>query len=585
MTSPGEQPGSATPSADRFVALFAAAPFGIALTDRQGIIAEANQALGRFLGVDPAELRGKPFVEILTGDGDAAMIRGLIADPDNPPPTGRTVPAVMEHATDGPMHAELTVIALPGDDPKQRYPAVVVRDTSELHLLQEMLRHQNVHDPLTGLPNADSFRGKVEAAMVDRTHPQLALIVFDLDGFRLINDGLGPEVGNRMLSRVADKLREIFPAEAVIGRMIGDRFGVLLRGSFTGQALTRQAEEVLKELAEPLYLDGNGIALSASVGIVVRSTGGSADDLLRAAEITVHRAKSAGRAQWMMFDAEQDRRERHLAKRGAVLGGALETGEFEFRYQPTVRPDGSGELVLIQAELVWNHPDDGVLEAHEFIPMADLTGMTVPIGRWMIDDAVATLARWRAQFGPAVAELAVRLPSRLAIDQDLVGMVRSALDEHQLPAESLSVWTKATTLDDERGDVRESYALLADLGVRVGLLITHPSQFDVFTGDLPLHDVILAESMVELVSADYPVETSATMRGLHDFLAKPFEQGIRVSAQGVESRDQMQRLAELGVSAVRGPAIHQPLTASAMEKLLAEAGDPANVSAGPQHDT
>lgn len=570
MTSPGDPPGSATPATDRFVALFTAAPFGIALTDADGVIVEANPALGAFLGVDPAELRGTPFVDLITGQGDAAMVRALISDPDTRSATGRHVGAVMEHATEGPVHADVSVITLPSDDPSRRYPAIMVRDVSDLHLLQERLHHQNVHDPLTGLPNAASFHGKLEAAMVDRTHPQLALVVFDIDGFRLINDGFGTEVGDQLLQHMATKLREIFPVDAVIGRMIGDRFGVLLRGSFTGQGLAQLAEQAQQELAEPVYFDGSGIALSASVGIVVRNVGnGTAADLVRAAEITVHRAKAAGRAQWMMFDGEADRRERHLAKRGAMLGGALETGEFELLYTPTVRPDGSGELALIYGEMVWNHPEDGRLGPSDFVPMADQTGMTVPIGRWMIDEAVASLARWRSELGTHLPDIGVRLPARLAIDQDLVGMVRSALEQHELPAGSLCLLTKASSVDDPRGDVLESLELLSQLGVRIGLLIAHPAQFDVLTEDLTIHDLVLAQSMAELVAIDYPVEASATMRGLHDFLARPLERGIRVSAEGVESAEQMRRLAELGISAVRGPHLYEPLSATAMREFLA----------------
>src|SRR5690606_20356928 len=152
-----------------------------------------------------------------------------------------------------------------------------------------------------------------------------------------------------------------------------------------------------QELAEPVYFDGSGIALSASVGIVVRNVGnGTAADLVRAAEITVHPAKAAGRAQWMMFDGEADRRERQLAEPAARPGSALEAGEFVLLYAPTGRPDGSGELALIYGGMVWNRPEDGRLGPSDFVPMADQTGMTVPIGRWMIDEAVASLARWRS---------------------------------------------------------------------------------------------------------------------------------------------------------------------------------------------
>src|SRR5690606_24976762 len=168
LTSPGDPPGSATPATDRFVALFTAAPFGIALTDADGVIVEANPALGAFLGVDPAELRGTPFVDRSTGQGDAARVRAPLSDHNTRSASGRHVGAVTEHAPDAPVHADVSVIPLPCDDPSRGYPAIMVRDVSDLHLLQERLHHQNVHDPLTGLPNAASFHGKLEE--IGRAH-------------------------------------------------------------------------------------------------------------------------------------------------------------------------------------------------------------------------------------------------------------------------------------------------------------------------------------------------------------------------------------------------------------------------------
>ncbi|MGH3466522.1 MAG: diguanylate cyclase domain-containing protein [Thermocrispum sp.] len=569
MNHPGGSPGPANAAADRFVSLFAAAPIGIALTDSAGGIVEANHALGTLLGMDHESLRGTAFGDLVSGEGDAALVRALMADPGSAPAGGKRLGVVLEHAEDGPVRVEITIATLPGDDPGQRYPVIMVEDVNDLHLLQERLHHQNVHDALTGLPNAASFHGKLETAMVDRAYPQVALVVFDIDGFRVINDGFGADVGDQLLRHMSAKLRAAFPPDAVIARLTGDGFGVLLRGTFAGQTLTRQVEQALHDLAEPVYFEGSGVGLSASVGIVVRDVGhGTASDLERAAEITVHRAKTAGRAQWMLFDGELDRHDRRQARRGAMIGGALETGQFELTFHPTVRPDGSDRIVVMQTEMRWNNPEHGPLSPREYLPLADVTGMTLHIGRWMLAEAMATIAKWRAELGPTVPDLSVRLPTRLAIDQDLVGLVRTELEQHELPPHVLCVCTKAAAVRDPRGEVVESLGLLGELGVQVDLLATNPGDFEAFTHDLNVCHVVLADALVDTVATGFPVDPRAAMRGLQDLIAPPMARGIRVAAQGVRTREQAQRLADLGVIAVRGPFLHGALTAAAMHVLL-----------------
>lgn len=576
MNIPGGSPGPTDAAADRFVALFSAAPIGIALTDEAGTIVEANRALGSMLGMNHETLRDTAFADLVSGQGDAALMRVLLADPSSSPTGSKRIGVVLEHAEDGPVRAEITLAALPGGDPERRYPVIMVEDVNDLHLLQERLHHQNVHDALTGLPNASSFHGRLETAMVDKSYPQVALVVFDIDGFRVINDGFGADIGDQLLRHMANKLRAAFGPEAAIARLTGDGFGVLLRGTFDGQDLTRQVEQALHDLAEPMYFEGRGIGLSASVGIVVRDAGhGSATELERAAEITVHRAKSSGRSQWMMFDSELDKLDRQRSQRGAMIGGALETGQFELVFHPTVRPDGSDRIVVVQTEMRWNHPDDGTLTPREFLPMADITGMTLHIGRWMLTEAMAAIAGWRAELGKDVPDLSVRLPTRLAIDQDLVGLVRGELEKHDLPPHALCLCTKAANVRDPRGEVAESLGLLGQLGVQVDLLASSPADFEAFTSELKVCHVVLAESLVDTVAAGFPVHPAAAMRGIEDLIAIPMEQGVRVAAQGVRTREQARRLGELGIIAVRGPFFHGALPAGPMHELLA-----AQVGAG-----
>ena len=325
----------------RFTALYAASPMGIALADPGGEIVEANLALGQLLGCSPDELRGRHLTDLGSTDHDVSRLKAGLEQVRG----GREryqERMLLDHTEDGQLWTDVTLARLPGDRPGSVYPVLMVSDANELHLLQERLLHQNVHDPLTGLPNASSFTTKLEAALGAGARDDIALIYLDVDGFKVVNDGLGAGVGDQVLRGVAGKLSAVFTGhhDGFVARLSGDGFAVLLRGELSATAVVELVERALEDLNEPIYLGGHGIGVSASAGIVVRAAvEGGAAELLRAAEIALHRAKEAGKAQWMLFDPELDARDRGRYQLGAVIAGALENGEFSLVYQPTVTPD------------------------------------------------------------------------------------------------------------------------------------------------------------------------------------------------------------------------------------------------------
>lgn len=563
-------PIAASQAPERFSALFAAAPLGIALLDDAGAIVAANPALYALIGCAEGSLAGKDFASLTCGESDAEVLRIALEDLGTADGLRHQLHLVLEHQEEGPIRVRATVARLPTDDPATTHPVVMLRDVSELHDLRERLRHQNVHDVLTGLPNAASFLSRLESAMVDRSRARVALVFLDIDGFRIINDGLGAKTGDKVLQVVAGKLRSVFDThEAMVARLTGDGFGVLLRGDFTAPEVVAQVERALEALHEPAYVDGHGVGVSASAGIVVRDSGrGSAEEMQRAAEITLHRAKEAGRAQWMLFDEDADRLDRERYRRGAVMASALENGEFQLVYQPTVKLDGSGQVPVVNALLRWNHPEAGVLRSEEFMPLADAVGMTLPLGRWMLSEALEARSRWRS--APGAPDLCVQLPARLAIDDNLVGIVRSALHRRDLPPHVLRLCADSAAVLDPRGEALDSLKVLGELGVRLVLAVSGAIDLEVIHRHaLPVGFVVLTGRIIDALAGDGAQDPS-TVGHIEHLIESAKRLGVRIGADGVRTEEQAKKLAELGVIAARGEYFYSALTSDEVHSLLAE---------------
>jgi diguanylate cyclase (GGDEF)-like protein/PAS domain S-box-containing protein len=560
-------------SGERFASLYSASPMGIALADPAGEIVEANDALATLLGLAPDDLRGRNIADLGAAGRDAVSLRrGLdeLKNADGKKDGKKHEERVrFEHTKDGPLWVDVTLTELPGDTPGSAYPILMVQDANELHLLQEQLRHQNLHDSLTGLPNSSQFTTHLEAALGSTAQEQIALIYLDIDGFKVINDGLGAGVGDQVLRGIARKLSAVFTSEhdGFVARLSGDGFAVLLRGELAATKVIALVEQALDDLAEPIYLAGHGIGVSASAGIVVRavSEGGPAE-LLRAAEIALHRAKEAGKAQWMLFDPEADARDRSRYQLGAVIAGALENGEFSLIYQPTVKLAKPDELAAVNAGLRWNHPERGELDSDEFYPLAETTGMTIPLGKWLLAESLAATARWRDEFGDSAPDVCVRLPTRLAIDPDLVLLVKEQLNRHGLPARALRLCTSAESILDPRGEVLDSMSTLSDLGAQMVLTVSGTADLELIpVHKLPVRHVILSGAIIDALADG---DDAAAVRNLEHIIARARELNLRVGAEGVSNDEQAARLRKLGVLAARGSFVSESATGDEVDELI-----------------
>ncbi len=383
----------------RFRAVFEGAAIGIGIADLDGNVLQINGALLRMFGGSEQTLRGRR-VQDLTHPEDAPQTWKLYDE---------LVRGEREHyhtekafsRPDGTvLWTNLTVSLLRDADGEPQYTLALMEDTTERRLLNLRLRYEATHDALTGLPNRTLFFERLEKVLGAGEGKRFGLCYLDLDGFKTINDSLGHAAGDRLLVEVADRLQSCATAPGeMVARLGGDEFVALTTGPDTRHEVDELAARIMNVLVAPVSIDGRELTVRGSIGIVEGPAGErSAAEVLRSADITMYRAKSAGGNRFELADPEADARA--ITRHGltTALPAALERGEFFIEYQPLVHL-GDGSVRGAEALVRWLHPQHGVLGPDRFIPLAEHTGLIVPLGRWVMEESVRQAGEWRERTG------------------------------------------------------------------------------------------------------------------------------------------------------------------------------------------
>ncbi|HEX4723972.1 MAG TPA: EAL domain-containing protein [Pseudonocardiaceae bacterium] len=554
----------------RWHAVFHSTAAGIAITDLDGTVQSVNPALCEILGVSEEKLLDRPLTEQLSENYAPKLVAAFrhVASGIH----DKFVGDASFVGQDGDLvwtQVSLSLVRDAAQEPE--YAVVVVENISDLHLLRERQLRMSLEDALTGLPNRKQFMAQLDTALQQAVDgDNIALIYVDLDGFKIINDGVDHTTGDKVLKRVATTLRGAFGEPgATVARMGGDGFAVLLTKTNGSFPISQRISAALEELAEPVYEeDGTGIAVSASVGIVERpATGVTTAELVRAAEITVHRAKQNGKAQWELFDERLDQDYRAQYQLGAAIPGALESGQFQLSYQPVNRLS-DGRTVALRALVHWDHPKRGLLRPAEFLDMAEETGFIVPMGRWMLDRVCQQLADWERGFGRAALPMCIHLTPRLAREQDLIQIIRDVLDQTGAPTPKLRLTVPASVVVDDHGEPLENLETLRDIKVSAimqGYGTGNAGLVDLRT--LPVDGVIIAPSVIrafgDLAEQDSPFE-----HGLRQIVELADQLDVRVYADGVDTVSIGDRLQGIGVQYAAGTAVGEPMTEAEVERLI-----------------
>ncbi len=429
---------------------FTAAPLAMAVVDAEGLVVSANDTLGTLLGTDPDALAGRAaadLVDLASDTGTWQAYREVLSGRRARLRCTRRLKGADGHS----LWAQVTVEPLAE---AEGAPGLLlsVADISARRELQARLRHLQMHDPVTRLPNRALFFERLTAALEADSYEhggtgRIGVCYLDLDGFKAVNDTLGHRVGDRLLAAVAERLTRCAEEAAharsgapLVARLGGDEFALLVEDSTGTDQLADLAESVLAALEAPFEVADRRLSVTASVGVVERHTAGTTPTaLMQAADTTLYWAKADGRARWTLFDPERNATRMTRQALAATLRPAIDRGEFALEYQPLVGME-DGRVRGVEALIRWNHPQFGVLAPNRFIALAEEDGSIVPLGRWILRTACRQARSWQlAHPDEPPIFVSVNVAVRQVWDSDLVADVAATLEETGLAPELLQL--------------------------------------------------------------------------------------------------------------------------------------------------
>ena len=552
-------------SEERYKTLVERAQDGIYTAELDGTLTSVNGGAERLTGYSREQLVGMSVFD-------------LIAPEDR-----QRAQALVERSSDG--HDETAELQLVASDGRRVFIEVrgrtvaanggsahiegIVRDTTERHRLESELRREATHDALTDLPNRTLFFDRLNQALARATrgNEDVAVMLLDVDDFKLINDTLGHRSGDELLVELARRLRGLLRAGETVARLGGDEFALVAEEMDSDAAVKSLAQRVVSVFLEPFSIAGSRRRLTGSLGVAVGGAGVRPTDMLRDADTALYRAKATEKGGFATFDSEL---RKALLKRealGRALEEALSRGAITVHYQPIVSL-ASGEIIAVEALVRWHHRLWGWVPPSELVPLAEERGLIVSLGREVLQSASAALRDWRAAYpGALPAGLSINVSGRELARADFSGWVADTLAERGLRPQDLALELTETALAGERrAGFDANLAALTELGI--GLIVD-----DFGTGrsslaalrSCPLTAVKIDGCFVrEITALGDPAPITRAIVGLGSAL------GLTVIAEGVETAVQREYLRTLGCDAAQGYLFAPPLPAREISALLAE---------------
>lgn len=515
---------------------------GSIILDSSGVIETFNHAAERMFGTRAADVVGRSYLDLIPPQSadhlraHLVLERGSTSEPTE----------VVGRRADGeqfPLQVSLSAATV-GDD--VIYTAIV-RDVTRQHQIELQLEHMALYDDLTGLPNRHSLVERLRAVMSRPTSSShvLGLLCLDLDDFKLLNDTLGQDVGDRLLALVAARLSAALNQADVLARPGGDEFIVMCDLRADVESLVSLAARLSECLRAPFTVERHDVFLTASIGIAVVGGDETSVELLRNANTAMHRAKRKGRGQIEVFDRRM--RIELAARLGleSALQRALERDELRVVYQPVVDLR-TGDVVKEEALVRWRRPGVGLVPPADFIQVAEDTGLIVPIGEWVLRQATAAAAAWQRD-RPGVG-VAVNVSGRQLDHSDLPSAVTQALRASDLRADLLTLEITESTLIRDADRVRRVLDELRSLGVRLAIddFGTGYSSLT-YLHRLPIHELKIDGHFIQGLdpaTSEHPL--------LHMMIQLGDALGLVTVAEHIDSADKAQVLRELGCTLGQG---------------------------------
>ncbi len=545
-------------------AMIQCAPLAIYTRDRHSIVTSWNPAAERMFGWSAEEIVGRqiPSVPRDRLQEHEEMKRRVLA--------GETLmqTEVVRQRRDGRrIYLNMTIAPMRDSAGSITGYLTIAADISERKEAEQRIEFLAYHDVLTGLPNRLLLRDRVDQAMAqaDRHHKHVALLFMDLDNFKQINDTLGHDTGDLLLKEVTQRLNQCIRDTDTVSRQGGDEFVILLRDLADGQAAVPVLDKLMEHMQRPFALDGNELTTSVSVGVAVYPEDGRTfDTLMKKADMAMYQAKENGRATYHFFnDAMSHRASEHLALRNG-LRRALDHGELELHYQPQVEL-ASGRITGAEALLRWNAPGDGLIMPGRFIPVAEESGLIVPIGEWVIMEACRQASAWRQAGLPELC-VAINLSAVQFRRGNVEQTVLRALETTGLPPHCLELELTESIMIQNVEQVLATVRRLKLLGVKLSIddfgtgysSLSYLKRFEV-------DKLKIDQSFVRDLATD--PDDAAIVRAIVQ-MARSLN--LKTIAEGVETEDMRHMLRVFQCDEAQGYLFARPMTADMFTRFLSE---------------
>ena len=545
-------------------AVFAGINDGICVTDAKGNILLINAAFTKVTGYRPEEVFNQNPRLLQSGVHGPAFYREMW---DCINQHGNWQGEITNRRKDGELITEwLSISAVHDAHGQPMHYVGIFSDLSERQSAAERIQYLSSYDPLTNLPNRNLFADRLGQSLISahRFKRETAVILLDLDRFRLINDTLGPPVGDEILVEVARRLGLQVRDGDTVGRRSGNEFGFVMGSLGHERDAIALAQRMLDAIAVPFELNGQSVVITASIGISVAPRNGvDADALLKSADAALLRAKKGGRNTFRFYSPEMDADAARRLGLEAALREALARQELSVHYQPQISLE-SGNMIGMEALLRWNNPQFGAISPLEFIPIAEETGLILPIGEWVLRTACQQTRQW-LDLGLANLRVAVNLSTRQFRQTNLVGVVRQVLAESRLPAGALELEiTESAFIDDIEEAIVQCQALKA-LGTKLSLddFGTGYSSL-AYISRFPFDKIKIDQGFVRDI-IENPVNAAIATAAI--VMARSLN--LSVLAEGVETEAQADFLRGRRCDAMQGFLFSRPLPPAEFEQLLA----------------
>lgn len=536
-----------------FDAFFEKAPMPLALVNPCGEILLGNRSLLRLLGFRPEELKGQSLSRLICAPQDAPSIRNILRSSDA---EGRQQECEVRSKSGRSLPVRLSFVHM-GEEGS---PLVLaLEDLSERQRTQESLHALTYLDAMTGLPNRALLLDRLTQAIfkAQRDRRRIALVLINLARFRKLNDSFGHEGGNRLLREVGERIAANVRRADSVARYQGDKFAVLLEGLQNEQPVSGIVSTILKALGRPFHIDSQEVFLTFTAGVALfAEDGDNPEDILRNAETAMYQARERGENSYQFYAEGMNARMRERLKLESALHRGLERDEFELFYQPQIDPCG-GTLCGVEALLRWRRSPGHYLCPGEFIPLLEETGLIHDVGRWALRQACRQAKQWQQEGFPHLC-MAANVSARQLQEGDFVEMVEGALAEAGLDPSSLVLEITESVLVQHQPQSVETLAALAGRGVRIAIddFGTGYSSLS-YLKWFPVHILKIDRNFV----AGMPSNREDRAIGIA-ILSLAESLGLHVTAEGIETWEQLEMLQAWRCNQVQGYLFARPMPAS-----------------------